>query len=130
MNAACTALRWALVAGFLMTNLVAIPGIFVPAAVAEFLGARPPTEPIWPAFAFLLTFLTSWFFIAAAIDPIANLTTTRLSVAARFVAAVFWYCGYPYFERGSTPWWWIVELLFGVVQFALLLHAEPAAAND
>jgi hypothetical protein len=124
MNASWNALRFVLVVGFLATNVVAVPGVFAPAPVVELLGARPPTEPIWPAFAFLLTFLTSWFFIPAALDPLGNPMTIRLSIAARFVWAGFWYCGYSSFEHGSSPWWWIVELAFGAVQFGLLLHAQ------
>lgn len=117
-------LRWALVAGFVATAFVAIPGIFLPAPVAEFLGARLPTSPIWPAFGFLLTFLTSWFFLAAAHDPTGNLGTVKLSVAARFIAAAFWSIGYSCIESGPIPWWWLVEFSIGVIQLALLLWAE------
>ena len=114
----------ALILGFLVSNFFAIPGIFRPEAVADLIGVQPPTQPIWLAFAFQLSFLVSWFYIPAAFDPIGNLPTSYLSVMARFVFAFFWIFIYPNkAETGIVPWVWMLELGFGIVQLFLLIMA-------
>ena len=114
----------ALILGFIISNFFALPGIFHPQSVADLIGVEPPTQPIWLAFAFLLSFLVSWFYIPAAWDPLGNLPTSYLSVAARFVFAFFWICIYPFkTETGVIPWIWALELGLGVVQLFLLIMA-------
>lgn len=128
MSAQFVLLRRAMFAGFLITCFVAVPGIFRPAAVLDFMGARPPVQAVWPAFAFLLSFLVSLFFLVASCDPQGNLATTRLSILSRFVWAGFWYCWYPKFEASSAPWWWLVELSLGIVLFILFANAQRDAS--
>ena len=114
--------------GFLITSFVAVPGIFCPGAVLDFMGGRPPVQPVWPAFGFLLSFLVSWFFLAAASDPMNNLFTARLSILSHFIWAGFWYWGYPAFEGSTAPWWWVVELIIGIVQFGLFACLQRDAS--
>ena len=115
--------RRVMILGFIASNCFAVPGIFQPAAVADLIGVPPPTMPVWLAFAFLLSFLVSWFYIPAAIDPIRNMPTAYLSVGMRFATAGFWLFAYPYFEPGPPPWLWKVDLVFGFVQLILLTLA-------
>ena len=123
MNKYVTWFRWAMLLGFLVTNFFAVPGIFRPAAVADLIGAKPPVEPVWLAFAFLLSFLVSWFYIPAALDTLGNLPTAWVSVGGRFLTAAFWLFWYPHLVPGPTPCLWIVDLLFGFVQLLLLVLA-------
>lgn len=108
--------------GFVATNFFALPGIFFPVAAARLMGAPAPSEPVWLAFAFLLSHLVSWFYIPAAIDPLRYLPTAYLSVAGRFATVLFWLCIYPYYEPGASPWIWKLDLAFGVIQLVLLIR--------
>lgn len=58
--------RGAVILGFLITNFFAIAGIFAPWAVLTLLDLPLTTSPVWPAFAWLLMFLVSWFYIPAS----------------------------------------------------------------
>ncbi len=123
----------ALILGFIISNFFAIPGIFYPQAVADLIGVEPPTQPVWLAFAFLLSFLVSWFYIPAAMNPLGNLPTAFLSVVARFVFAFFWICIYPLkTETGAVPWIWGVELGLGALQLFLFIKAirKPSIPLD
>jgi hypothetical protein len=111
-----------MILGFILSNFFAVPGIFHPGAVADLIGVPPPAMPVWLAFAFLLSFLVSWFYLPAALDPLGNLATAYLSVAARFVFAGFWILIYPWqSDGGSIPWIWMLELTLGLVQLFLLI---------
>ena len=48
--------------------------------IADLIGAKPPIEPVWLAFGFLLSFLVSWFYIPAALDTLSNLPTAWIGV--------------------------------------------------
>lgn len=128
MSAEFVLLRRVMFVGFLITGFVSVPGIFHPASVLDFMGARPPVQPVWAAFAFLLSFLVSLFFLVASCDPQGNLATTRLSIFSRFVWAGFWYWGYPAFEGSTAPWWWVMELALGIVLFCLFANAQRDAS--
>ena len=113
-----------MILGFIVSNSFAIPGIFYPQAVADWIGVEPPTQPVWLAFAFLLSFLVSWFYIPAAMNPRGNFPTAFLSVVARFGFAFFWICIYPLkTETGAVPWIWALELGLGVLQLFLFTKA-------
>jgi hypothetical protein len=129
------AFRWVMLLGFIEANFFALPGIFWPAAVADVIGARPPANPVWLGFAFLLIFLTSWFFLPAAFNPFRYQPTAVLSVLTRFVWAIAWLFLYRRFEAGPAPWIWILDVVFGVAQALLLrrvlgvsLPAPPRAS--
>jgi hypothetical protein len=124
MHTSFTWFRWIVLAGFLFTNFLALPGIFVPGAVLDLLGLRLATQPIWPAFAFLLMFLVSWFYVPAALDPLRFWTTAILSVASRFAYAGFWLLLYPRFTDAGAPWIAFVELLLGGLQLILLVQVS------
>jgi len=120
---ALTRFRWAIGAGFLLANLFALPGIFVPGAVLSLLKVQLTTQPVWPAFAFLLTFLVSLFFIPAAINPVRNLPTAIVSVASWFVVALYWAIFYPRMSGDSAPHVVVlVALAMGLLQAALLIQ--------
>ncbi len=121
MNCQSDWFRRVILLGFLVTNFFAVPGIFKPAAVASLVGAPPPTMPVWLAFAFLLSFLVSWFYLIAAWDPVRNLPTAYLSVLSRFVTAGFWLSIYSCFQPGDAPLFWKIDLTFGFVQLILLV---------
>jgi hypothetical protein len=123
MNKYVVWFRCAMLLGFVATNFFALPGIFWPAAVADLIGARPPDDPVWPAFGFLLSFLVSWFYIPAAVAPLSNRPTAWIAVVARLATAAFWYFGYAHFEPGPVPSLAVVDLGFGLAQFALLVMA-------
>ena len=115
--------RRVMILGFVVSNFYAVPGIFYPAAAADLIGAPPPIMPVWLAFAFLLSFLVSWFYIPAAIDPIGYMPTAYLSVASRFATAFFWLWIFPCYEPGASPWIWKLDLIFGIIQLILLTLA-------
>lgn len=123
MNTEWIWVRRSLLLGFLVTNFMAIPGIFQPEAVLSMIGARPALAPVWPAFAFLLQFLVSWFLLPAAIAPTRYLPTVYLCVFSRFGYAFFWLCLYRCESPGTAPWIWRLELLLGVWQLILALKA-------
>lgn len=112
-----------MILGFVVNNFFAIPGILFPSTVADLIGTPPPVAPVWLAFAFLLSFLVSWFYIPAAIDPVAYMPSAYLSVLSRFATAFFWLVIYYRFESGPSPFLWKIDLVFGVVQLVLLTLA-------
>ena len=118
MNAWYSLLRWVLVLAFLATASYAVPGIFLPGAAADLIGVEPPAVAVWPAFAFLLTFLVSLFHLVAAWNPFENLITVWLSVAARLAGALIWFCLFP----GWPVVGWI-DLAFGLVLSLLTILA-------
>jgi hypothetical protein len=107
---------WAVVLGILQDWVVAIPGIFVPNAVLG-LVAEPAAQPVWPAFACLLLFLLSLFYIPGARDPFTHRTAAILTVVARGAGVIFFLVLW----RGQTPaWFGYLDLTFTVIQGALL----------
>lgn len=120
--------RWIMLLGFLVTNFFALPGILYPAAVADLIGAQPPTTPVWLAFAFLLSFLVSWFYIPAALEPIKNLPTAYLAVFSRFFTGAFWLWFYSFSQPGPAPVLWMIDFGFGAVLLVLLVFTvrEPS----
>jgi hypothetical protein len=87
----------------------------------------PPRSPVWPAFAFLLSFLVSWFYIPAALRPLDNLPTAWLTVLSRFAGVLFWFLLYP--KTYALLGW--IDLFFGIVQLLLLvmLIRTPSVAT-
>ena len=118
MNHWYTGLRWMLLLAPLATATYAVPGIVVPAAAADFIGVTPPVVAVWAGFAFLLTLLVSLFHVVAAWNPVDNLVTVWLSVAARLAAAAIWFCLFP----GWPIVGWI-DLAFGLVLAFLTIQA-------
>jgi hypothetical protein len=121
MHTSVTWFRWAVLLGFLITNFFAIPGIFVPGAVLTLLGLPLATSPVWPAFAWLLTFLVSLFYVPAAVAPLQHWPTAVFTVLSRFAFAAFWYWQFPLLTHKPAPWIWWLELTLGALQFVLLM---------
>lgn len=123
--------RWSVGLGWLATVFYAGPGIFFPTAVAEFIGAAPPYDPVWPAFAFLLTCLVMLFSWPVIIDPIRYQFHAVVGILGRFGLFVFWFWLYPHSTHESlaaaVPWVAWLELLIGVVQALLFSFARRDA---
>lgn len=121
--------RWVVLLDILQDWIVAIPGVFVPNAVLTAV-AEPAAQPVWPAFACLLLFLLSLFYIAPAFDPFKYRPAAILTVAARAAGVVFFLVIW----RGQTPaWFGYLDLTFTVLQGALLWltlrEAQPVLAE-
>jgi hypothetical protein len=121
MNRFARLFSWSIWSGLLVIVFVALPGIFYPASVADLFHVRPPAEPIWPAFAFLLLFIVSWFHVAAALSPLDRLPTAFIVVIGHLLLALFCFWIYPSYQTGSLRWAGTVELTIGVIQFVLLV---------
>jgi hypothetical protein len=120
--------RWwclAVFAGIVQDWIVAIPGIFAPNLVLR-LVARPVQQPVWPAFACLLLFLLSLFYIPGARDPFKYRTTAILTVVARGAGVIF-FLG---IWRGRTPaWFGYLDLAFTIIQGSLLWKTYQSSAT-
>jgi hypothetical protein len=111
--------------GIIADWVLAIPGIFAPNATLAL--ARQPLAletPVWPAFASLLLFLLSLFYIPGAIDPYRYKATAILSVLARPPGVLFFLWLWP----NRYPAFGYLDLVLFCVQAPLLylaLRHEP-----
>src|SRR5262245_66526695 len=75
--------------GILADWVLAVPTIFAPRWVLQTLGFRPTGDPVWTAFAALLVFLLSLFYIPAATNPARYRFNAWMTVFARPPGVVF-----------------------------------------
>lgn len=74
----------------IMANLFfAIPALFFPKVLNEWLGFAPEADTVWLRNAGILLVLLNLLYMPAASDPFRYSVYARLTVAARFIAAAF-----------------------------------------
>lgn len=118
MNCLATCFRWVVVVGILVNFSFALPGIFIPNAVFHLLRIPPTLDPIWPAFASVLLFLLSLFYLPGAVNPFRHTSSAWLSVLARFAGVFFFFCLWP-----GVPLFGLIDLTFGTIEGVLLFLA-------
>ena len=111
--------------GILVNLFFALPGIFAPVAVVNWVGIGPIYQPLWPAFASLLLLLLSLFYIPGAIDPFRYRPIACLSVISRFAGVIFFFVLWRMY-----PLFGAIDLVFGLVQAILLWLALRRGPND
>lgn len=92
MNSYALWFKRVVLTGVVINLLMAMPAIFAPNAVLEWVGGDPAIFPIWPAFAGLLLLLLSLFYIPPALAPFRYRTAACLTVLARW-AGVWFFLG-------------------------------------
>jgi len=125
MNKHAKWFKWAVWIGILADWLLALPVIFAPEAVLDLLGLRATQDPIWTAFAALLVFLLSLFYIPGANKPYRYRLNAWFAVFARPPGVIFFLILYP----DLYPPFGLLDGALFLIQFPLLLltmRAEPA----
>lgn len=117
MNKFAVAFRWSVIAGILQDWFFALPGLFVPQAILESVGAEPVPQHVWPAYASLLLLLLSLFYIPAAVDPYRYSFFAVFTVVARVGGVVFFFVLYP---GQFPPLLGYIDLFLTVLQGSLL----------
>jgi hypothetical protein len=108
--------RWVVIIGIVQDWVIGIPGIFIPNTVLGALG-QSVAQPVWPAFASMLVFLLSLFYIPGALDPFRYSATAVLTVVARGAGVVFFFLIWP----GAAPaFFGYIDLTFTILQGVLL----------
>lgn len=102
--------------GIIVDWVLAIPVIFAPQWVLGLLGLRPTADPVWTAFAALLVFLLSLFYIPGANQPYRYRFNAWFAVFARPPGVIFFLILYP----GLYPLFGIVDAVLFLLQFPLL----------
>jgi hypothetical protein len=92
--------RRVVVIGVLVNLALAVPGLFIPNAVIDFVGGTPVVEQVWPSFASLLLILLSLFYLPAALDPFSYRLVAWMAVGARLAGAAF-FLGFHREYRGN-----------------------------
>ena len=123
MNTSAKTFGLALWAGILLEWSLGLPTIFNPNIVAETLGLRLPSDPVWASFAALLVVLVSLFFIPAARDPYRYGAISWLAVIVNLPVAFF----FLWLWRGEYPLFGYLALALFVVQLPLLIKAMREA---
>ncbi len=75
--------------GILANMTFAIPAIFLPETLSNYLGFDPSSEPTWLQKTGILRVILNLFYMPVATEPFQYAIFARLSVTARFVAAAF-----------------------------------------
>lgn len=112
--------------GILGNWVLTLPLIFAPAWTLGLLGLRATHDPVWTAFAALLVFLVTFFYIPGANRPDRYRFNAWLAVLARLPEVGFFLFLYP----GLYPFFVIFDGALFLLQFPLLLltmHQLPAA---
>ncbi|MBK1724580.1 hypothetical protein [Thiocystis violacea] len=115
-----THLKWfrrAVWLGILGDWVLTLPVIFAPEAVLDFLGLRATHDPVWTAFAGLLVFLLSLFYIPGANKPYRYKLNAWFAVLARPPGVLFFLVLYP----DLYPPLGIFDAVLFLLQFPLLL---------
>jgi hypothetical protein len=118
VNRYAVGFRWVVVVGVLVNLFFALPGIFIPNAVLAWAGIQPALDPVWPAFACILLFLLSLFYLPAAVNPFRFMVVAWLAVLARGGGVLFFFCIWPGYPLFGT-----IDLVFGVAEGVLLFLA-------
>jgi hypothetical protein len=123
--------RWfgrAMWLGIVADWVLAVPTIFAPEAVLRTLGLRPTGDPVWTAFAALLVFLLSLFYIPAAVNPYRYRFNAWMAVFSRPPGVLF----FLFLNAGYYPTFGLVDGSLFIIQFPLLLlamrHRPPQPA--
>ena len=130
MNKYAVWFRRAVWGGVVANWVLAVPAIFAPEKVLDLLGLRPTADPVWTAFAALLLFLLSLFYIPGANHPHRYRFNAWLAVLARAAGVLF------FFTLASDDYlaFGIFDGFFFLIQLPLLLLtmrvAPPAVAKD
>ena len=75
--------------GILANLALAVPTLLAPDTMIEFIGLPMATPLLWPRFAGLLLILLSLFYMPAAIDPSAIVSSRGSPSASRLAGVVF-----------------------------------------
>ena len=125
MNAHAKWFGRALWLGILADWVLAVPTIFAPEWVLRVLGFRATGDPVWTAFAGLLVFLLSLFYIPPALNPYRYRFLAWFAVFARPPGVIFFFLLNP----GYYPAFGLVDGTLFLIQFPLLLltmrHPAP-----
>lgn len=113
--------------GILANCFLALPGIFIPNTVIEFVRGTPlpPAFAIWPAFASLLLLLLSLLYIPAAVDPFRYRPVAYLAVASRFAGVWFFLVLQKQYQLFG-----LMDLFFGVIELILLVLAYRHSSDE
>jgi len=90
--------------GIIADWVLGIPTIFAPEWVLGVLGMRHTQDPTWTAFAGLLVFLLSLFYIPGATDPYRYRFNAWMAVLARPPGVLFFLLYMPGIYRPSVSW--------------------------
>jgi len=112
--------------GIIIDWVLAIPTIFAPEWVLGLLQLEPTQDPVWTAFAALLVFLLSLFYIPGANQPYRNRFSAWFGVLARPPGVMFFFILYP----GAYPLFGLVDLGLFLIQLPLLLLALKEAPPE
>jgi hypothetical protein len=114
--------RWfgrAMWLGILADWVLAVPAIFAPEWTMTIFRLRPTADPVWTAFAGLLLFLLSLFYIPAATNPYRYRFNAWMAVFARIPGVIFFLLLNP----GIYPAFGLADGSLFVIQLPLLLLA-------
>ena len=111
--------RRAMWLGILADWVLGIPTIFAPEWVLKTLGFRQTGDPVWTAFAALLVFLLSLFYVPGACNPHRYPFSAWFSVFARPPGVIFFFLIRP----GVYPAFGLMDGILFLIQFPLLLAA-------
>jgi hypothetical protein len=117
MNTPAKWFRRAVWLGIVGNWVLTLPTIFAPERTLDLLGLRATHDPVWTAFAALLVFLLSLFYIPGANWPYRYRFNAWFAVFARLAGVIFFLFLYP----GLYPAFGLFDGFFFLIQFPLLL---------
>lgn len=103
--------------GIIGNWVLTLPLIFAPAWTLDLLGLRATHDPVWTAFAALLVFLVTVFYIPGANQPYRYRFNAWLAVLARPLEVLFFLVLYP----GLYPIFVLYDGVLFLIQLPLLL---------
>ena len=102
--------------GILANIALALPTLFAPDRMIDFVGLPTATPLLWPRFAALLLILLSLFYMPAGIDPVRYRLVALLTLVSRLAGVVF-FVG---FQSAEYHMFGYFDLVFLVPQALLL----------
>jgi len=102
--------------GILANIALALPTLFAPDRMIDFVGLPVATPLLWPRFAALLLILLSLFYMPAGIDPVRYRLVALLTLVSRLAGVVF-FVG---FQPSEYHMFGYFDLVFLVPQALLL----------